>query len=799
MVSNRGPIKKKKRKVRKKQELDFDDMRKQLKGKIDTLRKILGGKTRRGDVGLLCQDVARLVDVSTENMEFAVKQRVLIVLARAGKRSPIEVAGALSSISFYQTGREAILQRPDILGLLAEWVKTDKPLLKRPVWRLVSNMILDKSHAEKLFATVHDITPYVAAILSDPDGAHALGCSVMHTYLTHFPSKIPSFVDFLVAAPISLTNLIAAGLDTDDDEKPSIDAESAQDLFEMLLLNHHVFPYMIFRDGSGDGVGAILGQVELDLQAAKVCLSAWGTEEGGVQPLSTLPVNVAAMNMVMLAPHSRRLAEVLLNREEALSFLITRREQVVQDLIDVLEKELGAANPKPKTRRGRGKLPQPTPPTLENLKVTLTKFVASVPRTSPEFFDIGGTEHRSEAGYALASSRPGSIVFEKESPYFGKCTVTKYPQWYTVRYNEIEQGIAYTGFEGVPGYAQGTPIPTVLGYEYIKAMAAALLKYGVVFGHKPVVAVGLGSGALPNFVANVFKECKVVVYEIDKVMVEACNAMKLKLAANLDVVLNDAQKGLDRLPNASCSCVLVDAYDGQGAIPKHLREEKFLATAGKKLTHGGVLLSNLHNGPPGSATRSQALDYIKKLQKAIGGTVKIVKLASQQSNMVAIASKPQQKQSRVKEEPCTPCEACTDLIEFDFNEVLGDEFTFQEGETDPDGLPKGLWGVAEKEAEDDPQDPSEDEEEEEETKENNTVSIKDELPDDNAEPSEGSSDTPMQKNVEIIELSSSPSTPPAQKGGRKKVRKVKKKRKRTVKEEPEDFEEGTKSKKRKTQ
>eukprot|EP01064_Diplonema_japonicum_P011786 TRINITY_DN1923_c0_g1_i2.p2 TRINITY_DN1923_c0_g1~~TRINITY_DN1923_c0_g1_i2.p2 ORF type:complete len:318 (+),score=60.97 TRINITY_DN1923_c0_g1_i2:1360-2313(+) len=305
-------------------------------------------------------------------------------------------------------------------------------------------------------------------------------------------------------------------------------------------------------------------------------------------------------------------------------------------------------------------------------------------------------------------------------------------------------------------------------------MAAVMLKHSTVYKDLPVVCVGLGSGALPNFAAKLFDKASVVVYEIDPVSLEACEAMRFAAADNLNIVVSDAGKGLAKLPSAVCSVILLDAYNESGGIPKHLREKKFLSLVGSKLAHGGTVICNLHNGPPDSVARHQACEYIKKLSSAVG-PVKIIKLTTQQSNLVVAAVKPQKKQQIVNE-TCTPN---TSLLEFEPDHCLGDTFTYGDGPTDPDGLPTGLWGVDSKDSKETEEECEEDEENEEKKQEEECE------PESSAE-----SSTPRQRVIELIEISSG-------EGEREEPIKKKKSVKRKRKREPGEVPKKQRKKKKK--
>jgi hypothetical protein len=132
-------------------------------------------------------------------------------------------------------------------------------------------------------------------------------------------------------------------------------------------------------------------------------------------------------------------------------------------------------------------------------------------------------DERSEFGY-LEHDSEGETVFRERSSLNGDVHVVKHGPWRSLRFNEVEQGLSYvreTRDEATGEVLRVTADADVLGYEYLRCMtaaAAAMCRLDVgadwtkVDGvdekknASRVVCVGLGSGAMPAFIANAFPE-----------------------------------------------------------------------------------------------------------------------------------------------------------------------------------------------------------------------------------------------------------------------------------------------------
>lgn len=279
-------------------------------------------------------------------------------------------------------------------------------------------------------------------------------------------------------------------------------------------------------------------------------------------------------------------------------------------------------------------------------------------------------EPRSEAGWAWhAVHSEGSILFAEASAHGnGVVRVTQHGPWRCLKCDEVEQGISYTS-------ADGTPMPEVIGYQYVRVMVAAALGFVVLAAgergsgevgtgawcgnENRVVCVGLGTGALPGYLAHHCASLRVEVAEIDPVVVSAAQrltcgsfsvgprlsdgveaAVAVAGGGGFNVAVCDAAEylggGGEAAAKESLDAIFLDAYDGEGNTPPHLTEAAFLRACGDALAPGGVLVCNCFNG----ARRSEARAEFARVAAALGacvGPVYSVPVATQEESVVLVA------------------------------------------------------------------------------------------------------------------------------------------------------------------
>ena len=265
-------------------------------------------------------------------------------------------------------------------------------------------------------------------------------------------------------------------------------------------------------------------------------------------------------------------------------------------------------------------------------------------------------DERSEFGY-LEHDSEGECVFRARSTFNGDVRVVKHGPWRSLRFNEVEQGLSYvreTHRDEATGEVTGvTADVDVLGYEYLRCMTAAAAAMCALdagadwrrgdargvdgdFHRRPsVVCVGLGSGAMPAFIANAFPELSVDVVEIDDVVVDAAEkalglpgiratAANARLE-NLRVFIGDAAEFMASAAGAvrrgetpAASAIFLDAFDGDGETPRHLTSAAFLRDCAERVAPGGVVVANCFNGVRGSKARHAAESFAVALAREIG-------------------------------------------------------------------------------------------------------------------------------------------------------------------------------------
>lgn len=303
---------------------------------------------------------------------------------------------------------------------------------------------------------------------------------------------------------------------------------------------------------------------------------------------------------------------------------------------------------------------------------------------SPRWWDVKARletalrgDERSEFGY-LEHDSEGETVFRARSKHNGDVRVVKHGPWRSLRFNEVEQGLSYVRETTNEGSDRVAADLDVLGYEYLRCMTAAAaatcaldkradwtgvgeererlgerLGAETLAGSSPggntVVCVGLGSGAMPAFIANAFPELSVDVVEIDDVVVDAAEkALGLpgirataanasgrrtrpegsksgKRLENLSVVIGDAAEFMASAAGAvrrgetpAASAIFLDAFDGDGETPRHLTSAAFLRDCAARVAPGGVVVANCFNGVRGSKARHAAESFAVALAREIG-------------------------------------------------------------------------------------------------------------------------------------------------------------------------------------
>jgi len=255
-------------------------------------------------------------------------------------------------------------------------------------------------------------------------------------------------------------------------------------------------------------------------------------------------------------------------------------------------------------------------------------------------------------------------------------------------------GAKFMGAEGPPRFHSSSRGKTDPITETETDRASA--KFGRERDDATTLCVGLGAGSLPAFLANAFvgakknKTCapgafRVECVEIDRAVAAAAREVlgvayvpargglsaeeedrgdsdddaanerddstnsTNRRAVPFALRVDDAARYLAHLANTSedeekrkrFALICLDAYDGKGEIPSHLKTRAFLRDARLCLAPGGAVVANCFDAPPGSRARENLLAFCEALGGTVAGAcavrVRLLKVEGQESNVVVVA------------------------------------------------------------------------------------------------------------------------------------------------------------------
>ena len=283
---------------------------------------------------------------------------------------------------------------------------------------------------------------------------------------------------------------------------------------------------------------------------------------------------------------------------------------------------------------------------------------------APDYFFGWCLDPRSEAGYYESMRcHPPRVVFERENDVdaLGRVRVRAHGRWRAMYLDAVEQGVSYVSAR------TDAPVPDALGFQYIRCMARvavrrvgdALRRRRATFANaRDIVAVGLGTGALPLYLANeqTLRDARVIAVERSQAVIDACRAARVPLrllAADAEDSRDDDDDGLVRpirvvredaldfvanRASRSTLLVLLDAYDGRGDVPAHVASDEFFRLVGQSLASGGHVVCNCWNGPPGSREAVNLETFERMLARRVG-VVERERVVGQEYNVVVVASK----------------------------------------------------------------------------------------------------------------------------------------------------------------
>ena len=291
---------------------------------------------------------------------------------------------------------------------------------------------------------------------------------------------------------------------------------------------------------------------------------------------------------------------------------------------------------------------------------------------APDYFFGWCLDPLSEAGYYESMRcHPPEVIFERDNDVreLGRVTVKRHGRWRALYLGNVEQGLSYAHTD------DAAPSPEVLGFQYIRAMAIATVDRiraaRRATKSTSIVAVGLGTGALPLYLANAPDlNVDVVTVERSQAVIDACAAMRVPMrvidfegrssgapaakkrrrsrsepspirvhrADALDYFQRCVAQNATHNREASVDVVLLDAYDGDGKIPEHVRDDVFVRSVASSLSPVGFCACNCWDGPAGSKT-ARDLDAFAVLLARHFRAVERARVVGQEYNVILIASR----------------------------------------------------------------------------------------------------------------------------------------------------------------
>lgn len=145
------------------------------------------------------------------------------------------------------------------------------------------------------------------------------------------------------------------------------------------------------------------------------------------------------------------------------------------------------------------------------------------------------------------------------------------------------------------------------GMAYIDGAVACMEAPRAVPQH--VLVIGLGVGAFPARVRELYPEAEIAVVEIDPVVVNVAEKFFgfKETPSKLKVYVADGRAWLEASPDRFWDCIFLDAYDKRG-IPEHMATAEFLRCVKEKLARGGQAIGNVWRttGPNAEIGRAYA-------------------------------------------------------------------------------------------------------------------------------------------------------------------------------------------------
>eukprot|EP01060_Flectonema_neradi_P006192 TRINITY_DN14149_c0_g1_i1.p1 TRINITY_DN14149_c0_g1~~TRINITY_DN14149_c0_g1_i1.p1 ORF type:complete len:698 (+),score=148.80 TRINITY_DN14149_c0_g1_i1:42-2096(+) len=656
-------------------------------------------KKLRNAIRKLCIAVGERM--SEDDVQTLLQKNVITVSLMAWEGGVGEGMFLLSNVVFFAEGAAAFEE--DFLADFCEQLTTQTFQSNPSVSKVISSLITSSSHESRVNTLLqHQILEKL--INSLPARFPEIGEAILQI-CTHYSYSIPIVVSSLLHYSDSLQAVVES----------AVESQPFSSLLQLLIMSGKLSPLSILlADINGTLTQTIckLSKEQDTPLFAKYCMLLWNSESMALL-VKNAPEDVRCQcspALLNVAGVSSSMRNVLLDlcttgdddeeeEEEEdgsspaeatmMTYLINNQKEAVSRFCNAFDR-LGGSKKRPRTDR-----------TLAETFIDTLTHLSEQECSSTQVPNCNFS-YRCESAYALSSAVDSDAVkmYEKSTKEFGPITVTRHFDWMCLRFGDVEQGLSYVGNPSHEDYNNGKSIPHVLGYDYIRGMAAASLAYIPLKTKKvEVLCVGLGSGALPIYVHSALRQhlssktsLVTKTFEIEEQVVHAVETtMTGRVFNNDDLVVEicDALEGIKRHKSESTNCVLIDAYNAIGGIPSHLRTKDFLSQVERVLCKDGVAVMNLHNGPIGSNDRNQSVEYLCRLREYFP-SILLIKLPTQQSNLVAVALKsetPPPLRNTLKSSP-----KVLDGSEFQISDQIQDQKVFGLKPTDPDGMPQGWWG-----------------------------------------------------------------------------------------------------------
>jgi SAM-dependent methyltransferase len=155
--------------------------------------------------------------------------------------------------------------------------------------------------------------------------------------------------------------------------------------------------------------------------------------------------------------------------------------------------------------------------------------------------------------------------------------------------------------------------PTRLVFGYVRrfadASAEAIDDAGDGFS---ALHIGGGGFSFPRYLDAVYPDSRQTILELDPRIVEIARAeLAFTPSEGMGIVVGDARRSIELLPDAGFDLVFADAFGGL-AVPWHLTTDEFLAEIDRVMLPGATLAMNLIDGPSLDFVRAEAATLARR-------------------------------------------------------------------------------------------------------------------------------------------------------------------------------------------